>query len=314
MFQFPQMKSQYMYTTNCSKDEESLCKLEIKCLFNLILEGKYFISHTYVDPSRSPFIKKCISIMYRGKGLEDIITQILLNKLQSEKYKVTYINLELLELGFHKRRDIEREIGLNILGEYELDDPKINFGITKLNDEWIFGELESNDSNWLSHNKKPFSYSNALKVNVSRAVVNIAMGNNLNYKVIDPCCGIGTVLIEALSMGIDIIGYEINPSIGYNAIRNLNYFGYENIITIGDMTAIKDTFDIVIIDLPYGIFTQITAKEQLDIIESSRRIAKKLVLITFEDMETQIEASGFKIEDRCTISKGNFIRYVSICI
>ena len=167
---------------------------------------------------------------------------------------------------------------------------------------------------WLSHNKKPFSYSNALKVNVSRAVVNIAIGNNLNYKVIDPCCGIGTVLIEALSMGIDIIGYEINPSIGYNAIRNLNYFGYENIITIGDMTSIEDIYDIAIIDLPYGIFTQITAQEQLDIILSGRRIAKKLILITFEDMETQIKACGFNIEDRCTISKGNFIRHISICI
>lgn len=304
----------YLYTTNYSKDEESLCKLEIKCLFNLILDGKYFISDTYIDPSRSPFIKKCISIMYTVKTLKDIIDEILLAKLHSEKYKVTYINVQGEELGFHNRRDIEREIGLNILGEYELDDPKTNFGITKLNDKWIFGELESNDSTWLSHNKKPFSYSNALKVNVSRAVVNIAIGNNLNYKVIDPCCGIGTVLIEALSMGIDIIGYEINPSIGYNAIRNLNYFGYENIITIGDMTVIEDVYDIAIIDLPYGIFTQITAQEQLDIILSGRRIARKLILITFEDMETQIKACGFNIKDRCTISKGNFIRHISICI
>lgn len=314
MFQFPQIKNQYLYTTNYSKDEESLCKLEIKCMFNLILEEKHFISDTYIDPSRSPFIKNCISIMYTGKTMKDIINQILIDKLLSEQYKVTYINVDVEDLGFHERRNIEREIGLNILGEYELHHPKINFGITKLNNKWIFGELESNDSEWLSHNKKPFSYSNALKVSVSRAVVNIAIGKAINPKVIDPCCGIGTVLIEALSMGIDIKGYEINPSIGYNAIRNLNYFGYENIITIGDMTAIEDIFDIAIIDLPYGIFTQITAQEQLNIILSARRIAKKLILITFEDMEAQIKDSGFNIQDRCTISKGNFVRYISICV
>jgi tRNA (guanine10-N2)-dimethyltransferase len=314
MIQFPQIKNQYLYTTNYSKDEESLCKLEIKCLFGLILEEKHFISDTYVDPSRSPFIKNCITIMYMGETMQDIIVHIVSDKLLSEKYKVTFINSDGETLGFHHRRNIEREVGLNILGEYELENPKINFGITKLNDKWIFGELESNNSQWLSHNKKPFSYSNALKVNVSRALVNIAVGNNLNHKVIDPCCGIGTVLIEALSMGIDIKGYEINPSIGYNAIRNLNYFGYEDIITIGDMTTIEDIFDIAIIDLPYGIFTQISPKEQLAIIESSRRLAKKLILITFEDMETEIKACGFNIEDQCTISKGNFVRHISICI
>ena len=313
MFQFPQIKNKYLYTLNYSKDEESLCKLEIKCLFNLILEEKHFTSDNYINPSRSPFIKKCISIMYKGITLKDIIEQILLDKLDCDKYKVTYVDVDNESLGFHKRRDIEREIGLNILGEYELDEPKISFGITKLNNQWIFGELESNDSKWLTHNKKPFSYSNALKVSVSRALVNIAIGTKENCKVIDPCCGIGTVLIEALSMGVDIIGYEINPSIGYNAIRNLDYFGYENIITIGDMTTIEEIFDIAIIDLPYGIFTQITPEEQLAIILGAGRIAKKLILITFEDMEAQIKAAGFNIEDGCTISKGNFIRYVSIC-
>jgi len=252
--------------------------------------------------------------MYIGEKIEDIIDRIIFDKLYIEEYKVVYINVEEEELGFHERRSIEKAIGLNILGEYNLKDPKISFGITKLKDKWIFGELEVNDSKWLSHNIKPFSYSNALKVNVCRAVVNIATGNNENCKVIDPCCGIGTVLIEALSMGIDIKGYEINPSIGYNAIRNLSYFGYEDIITIGDMTLIEETYDVAIIDLPYGIFTQITAEEQLAIILSARKMAKKLILITFDNMEAEIKACGFNIKDSCTISKGNFVRYVSICI
>ena len=114
-------------------------------------------------------------------------------------------------------------------------------------------ECESNESDWLSHNKKPFSYCNALKVNVSRALVNIAVGNNLTTRVIDPCCGIGTVLIEALSLGIDIKGYELNPYIGENAKRNLEYFGYEDIVTIDNMINIQDKFDVAIVDLPYGL-------------------------------------------------------------
>ncbi|MCA1074919.1 RNA methyltransferase [Clostridium bowmanii] len=313
MFQLPQNDNKYLYTTNYSKDEESLCKMETKCLFNKPLNGKHIFSDIYVDSSRSPYIKKCISIMYTGDTMKQIVDQIVMDKLTSADYKVAYINADDEIMGFHEGRSIEFEIGFNILGEAEMKNPKITFGITKIDNKWVFGEIESNTSDWLFHNKKPFSYSNALKVNVCRALVNIAVGNNLGLSVVDPCCGIGTVLIEAISMGININGYEINPFIGKNAKTNLRYFGYEDIITIGDMHDIKNKYNVAIVDLPYGIFTQITTDEQLAIMDSARRIADKMVIITFDDMEQQITSVGFNIDDRCTVSKGTFIRHIYIC-
>ncbi|WP_298845109.1 TRM11 family methyltransferase, partial [uncultured Clostridium sp.] len=215
--------------------------------------------------------------------------------------------------GFHEGRRIEFEIGFSILGECEMKKPENIFGITKIANIWIFGKCESNNSEWLQRNKKPFSYSNALKVNVCRAIVNIAVGNNLNCSVVDPCCGIGTVLIEAISMKINIKGYEINPLIGKNAKTNLRYFGYEDVITIGDMNNIQNKYDVAIVDLPYGIFTQITADEQLAIMGSARRIASKMVIVTFDDMKEQIRSVGFHIDDRCSVSKGTFQRHIYIC-
>ncbi len=313
MFRLAQKNNMYLYTTNYSKDEESLCKMEIKCLFDKHLNDKHLFSDIYVDPSRSPFIKKCISIMYTGQTIRQVIDQIIMNKLTSENYKVAYINATDEVIGFHEGRSIEFEIGFSILGEAEMKNPEIIFGITKIGDKWIFGECESNTSDWLFHNKKPFSYSNALKVNVCRALVNIAVGNNLTCRVVDPCCGIGTVLIEAISMGIVIKGYEINPFIGKNAKTNLRYFGYEDVITIGDMNDIQNKFNVAIVDLPYGIFTQITPQEQLAIMESTRRIAERMVIITFDEMEKQITSVGFHIDDRCTVSKGTFKRHIYIC-
>ncbi|MBU3143620.1 TRM11 family methyltransferase [Clostridium sp. CF012] len=314
MFQLVQKDNKYLYTTNYSKDEESLCKMEIKCLFNKTLHEKHLFSDIYVDPSRSPFIKKCISIMYSGQTMKQIIDQIVMDKLTSVNYKVAYINATDEITGFHEGRSIEFEVGFNILGEAEMKNPEITFGITKVDNIWVFGECESNTSDWQFHNKKPFSYSNALKVNVCRALVNIAVGTNLGCSVVDPCCGIGTVLIEAISMGINIKGYEINSYIGKNAKTNLRYFGYEeDVITIGDMHDIQNKFNVAIVDLPYGIFTQITTQEQLAIMESTRRIAEKMVIITFEDMEEQITSVGFQIDDRCTVSKGTFKRHIYIC-
>ena len=313
MFQLSQNEKKYLYTTNYSKDEESLCKMEMKCLFNKILIEKHLFSEIYVDPSRSPFIKKCISVMYTGETVEEIIDQIVKDKLTSKDYKVAYFNSNDDNLGFRDGRSIEFQIGFKILGEAEMKDPSIIFGITKVANKWVFGECESNSNEWLFHNRKPFSYSNALKVNVSRALVNIAVGNNIGSNVVDPCCGIGTVIIEAISMQINIKGYEMNSYIAENAKANLRYFGFDDVITTGDMHDIDQKFDVAVVDLPYGIFTKVTSGEQLAIMSTARRIADKMVIITFEDMQQQITSVGFHIDDRCTVSKGTFERHIFIC-
>jgi len=80
------------------------------------------------------------------------------------------------------------------------------------------------------------------------------------------------------------------------------------------MRDIKEKYDAAIIDLPYGLFTPTTLKEQTDIINYSRKIANKLVLITFEDMDEYIKSAGFKIIDSSFVCKGNFKRFVRVCI
>ena len=79
------------------------------------------------------------------------------------------------------------------------------------------------------------------------------------------------------------------------------------------MNTITDKFDAAIIDLPYGLFSSTTLKEQVDIINSARRISNRLVILTFEDMDKHLLSSGFNIVDRCDVSKGKFKRFVTIC-
>ncbi|NMM64072.1 RNA methyltransferase [Clostridium sp. P21] len=303
----------YFYIINFSSDEESLCKMEMKCLFNKVPNVKHFFSYHYIDPSRSPFIKECISIMYTGKSLEDIIHKITTDNLKYEKFKVSYINYGDETVGYENRRNIEYKLGQNIKGEAEMKNPELIFGVTKSNGKWIFGEYKKSEPDWKLHSRKPYSYSNALNSRVARAIVNIAVCNNSNYKVVDPCCGIGTVIIEALSLGINIKGWEINPMIAANAKINLKYLYYKNVITTGTMHDIKDKFDVSIIDLPYGLFSPTTLKEQVDIMKTARKISNKMVIVTFEDMDKHILSAGFDIIDSCSVSKSKFKRYITIC-
>jgi len=303
----------YIYSINYPVFEAELCAMEMKCLFNESPIEKYLFSDYYVDPSRSPFIKDMISIMYDEESLEEIIDKVIKDNLYYEDFKICYIRLEDGDISYKERLRSIREIGLVIAGECEMHNPKVMFGLTKVNGRWIFGKYERNDYEWHIHDKKPCSYSNSLSLRVARALVNIAVNNNLDCKLIDPCCGVGTVVIEALSMGIDVKGYEINKSIAGNAQINLKFFGYENVITYGDMHNIEEKYDVAIIDLPYGLFTATTIEEQTALMKTARRITNKLVIVTFEDMDRHIIEAGFDIADKCCVSKGKFKRYINIC-
>ena len=307
------MRRKYFYSINYPVFEESLCKMEMECFFDIMPSEKYLFSDRYVEPSRSPFIKDMISIIYDEDSFEKIVDNIIKDNLSYDDFKVCYIKIENGDVDYRERLRSIREIGLIINGQSEMHNPKVMIGVTKVHGRWIVGEYERNNYEWHIHDKKPYSYSNSLSLRVARALVNIAVRNNLGCKLIDPCCGVGTVVIEALSMGIEVRGYEINKSIAKNAQKNLEFFGYENVITSGNMHNIEEKYDVAIIDLPYGVFTSTTLNEQTALIKTARRITNKLVIVTFEEMDRYIIEAGFSIANKCHVSKGKFKRYINIC-
>lgn len=306
--------SKYFYFINCSEMEKELCNMEMRSIFRKEPKEKYLFSEKNFDPSRSPFIKLQIKSIYIEKNLEDIIRKIKEDKVSYDDFKVNYIKSEDGDVSYEERLKAVKEIGFVVTGFPDIHNPKIELAITKVKGKWIFGELIKNNFKWQRHNDKPHSYSNAVPLRMARALVNIAVGDNRDLTLVDPCCGVGTVVIEALDLGINVKGYEISKPIACNARNNIEFLGYNReIITSGDMHNINEVFDVAIVDIPYGLFSPVTLKEQVDIINTSRRIARKLVIITFEDMDNLITSAGFKILEKCYMTKGNMIRQISIC-
>jgi tRNA G10 N-methylase Trm11 len=82
------------------------------------------------------------------------------------------------------------------------------------------------------------------------------------------------VVIEALDLGVNVKGYELNELIAENAQRNLEFFGFDNVIEQKDMHTIEEKFDVAIIDMPYGIFTPTTTEKQNELIKSVAKFAR----------------------------------------
>ncbi len=270
-----------------------------------------------VLPSRSPFIKERIEVMYEGNYLSQILEQVEAIQLNGATFKVIFNKINDLnpsdKIEYDDRRSIERDLGLHIDGEADVNHPDLTFGIIPLGGRWYFGKYLKNEAIWLHHMKKPRNYSIALGTRLARAAVNIAIPKPEGISAIDPCCGIGTVVIEALSMDINMVGRDINPHIIQGARANTAHFGYDTELVLGDIGDVHATYDVAIIDMPYNLFSSTTPEEQLSLLQHTRRFAKRVVIITIETIDDMIVEAGFIIKDRGVAKKRAFSRQIIVC-
>ncbi|WP_257474964.1 RsmD family RNA methyltransferase [Bacillus sp. MCCB 382] len=304
----------YLYTYSWEPNEASLCALERRILFGEDSESSILESSIEIDPSRSPFIRERLEIICEAGEFDELLNHI--HQLEAvDGFKVVFVqNPDAEKVGFKKLRKIEKEVGLHLKGEAELVEPHIWYGIIQAHDRWVFGKYVRNEAVWLHHVKKPHSYSTALSTRVARAVVNIAAPETSGVKMIDPCCGIGTVLVEALSMGIDIVGSDRNPLILDGVRENIAHFGFEGDVSLRDINDVTGSYDVAVIDLPYNLCSVISDDEQLEMLRSARRFADKVVIVTLEDVDANVAKAGFDIIDRCEVSKGRFVRQILVCV
>jgi len=307
----------FIYTYAYTGDEESLCHLEMRSFFEKDTQAKILKSSIEINPSRSPFMKERIQVIFDGDELSDILKQVEDVNMLDSTFKVIFVKINDLaateKVEYQQKREIERKIGLIIEGEADVHHPDITFGLVPFEGRWYFGKYLKNEAVWLHHLKKPREYSTALSTRVARAVANIAVPNPEGVRAIDPCCGIGTVLVEALSMGIDIVGRDINPLVVLGSRENIAHFGLSGDVDLGPIAEVTSNYDSTIIDMPYNLYTHATPEDQLSILKHARPFSKKLVVVTIETIDHMIEEAGFHIIDRCVAKKGIFSREVLVC-
>ena len=308
---------QYIYTYVQHEDERDLALLEQRAFFGTCNGENVVFSSVCVDPSRSPFMRERIELLESATSIEELAKKMTTYSAGTKTFRVQCVNDiafgETAKLSHSERRNVEREIALVIDGEPDLKEPELLYGLLFYNDEWHIGYYTKSTSVWLSHVQKPQSYSTALSTRVARTIANIAAPVVENVRIIDPCCGIGTVIVEALSMGMNIVGRDISPFVCMGARKNIAHFGYETTITKGPIQEVDEHYDVAIIDLPYNLFTSASREDQLDIINHAHRIADKVVIVTIENIDDLVCEVGMEIVDRGIARKQSFEREILVC-
>ena len=307
----------YLYSFAWRNDEYELSRLEMRTFFNFDVKENVLISERKIKPSRSPYMRTRLDIWHEADSIEQLAELAQSITLGKQTFKIHCLNNseDAIEpkLSRTVRNDWMRKIAYAIPAEADLEHPDMTLGLIQYEERFYLGELFYGETVWLHHMQKPEMYSTALSTKDARAIVNIAAPFPEGLKIIDPCCGIGTVLVEAMSMGIAIEGRDVNKRVVWGSRINLKHFGFEPNVEIGPIEEADEGYDVAIIDMPYNLFTHISKDLQQSIITNASRIAKRVIIVTIETMDHMIDQAGLSIIDRAVLKKGKFERQVLVC-
>ncbi|MBN2730096.1 MAG: hypothetical protein JXR53_12800 [Bacteroidales bacterium] len=306
----------YLYSFNYGYHHSDLCKLESRQLFDKEEKNKLLFSNIKVDPSISPFIKKRFDIISSSENYSELLKTIKKENIRVDGFKVEYLILDGDSTEYAERLSKIRDIGYCINAVPDYYTPSIYYSLCYYKNIWYFGILIKQKTDWFKHKKKPYSFSNSISIYIAKTLVNIASKGNKTTQILDACCGAGTVILEGCNSGFNIEGCDNNLKVYQHTIDNLSYYNYTANVYLTDIKDHKKKYDSAIIDLPYNLYSQTNDILISNIIESTAKLAARIVIVSIENIETIIKKSGLKISDFCTVEKRgkiNFTRNIWVC-
>ncbi|MFT6963233.1 MAG: tRNA G10 N-methylase Trm11 [Flammeovirgaceae bacterium] len=310
----------YLYTFNYDYHHSDLCKLESRQVFGEEEMNKLLFSNLEIDPSISPFIKNRLELISSSADYSEFLQNIEDKNIHIEGFKIEYLIWENDVTDFAERREKMKDIGYRIEGNPNFDTPSITYAVCKIENIWYFGVLAKQDVGWYHHKQKPCSFSNSIGMTIGKSLVGIASKGDKSNRLLDACCGVGTILLEACFAGFSIEGCDINPNACKHTEANLAYYSYSANVYCSDIKelgkSLDKQYDAVIIDLPYNLYSYSNDEIVLNIIESTAKLAPRIVIVSISDIENLIKKAGLEISDFGTVEKrgkSKFTRKIWVC-
>ena len=301
---------QYLYLTAISDLDAEIINAECLALTGSA-PNRYGIamSPTRVDVSRGAYLRSCTELLFEGGSVSEICAKIRAAGLYADDFRVSVVKLPR-HLKVNSLQ-IAHKVGAEIGGLPDLDMPRVTF-LTVVTDEKIwFGKLISeSDGRWLAHNNRPHVTSSSLPTRLARAIVNLIAAPGDRF--LDPCCGTGTIILEAAQMGLKAVGYDINVRMVGATRKNLRHYGLHADVHLGDARHICGRFDAVATDFPYGIGLAKNATAEREILTRIRQLAPRAALVHTRDLSDELANLGYRIDSIVPARKHTMVRRIFI--
>lgn len=250
---------------------------------------------------------KTLNIQLNGFLKDHIITQHKDVSLIVKKIGQTMHPITRQKLFITIKDMLEKKIGQKLT----FKNPKLTYVCILTLNTFILGFLVKTSArkDVLKRGPKyrPYNHPATLPSDLSRAMVNIAHLKQQDT-LLDPFCGVGTVVIEGCTSDVYSVGMDIDKKMIFKALKNAEYFNCRNYSFILGNTLkmpIKGSKNLAIVtDPPYGraASTKGTKIYQLysDFLENASSILRKdrfLVFISphYLPISKILEKNDFKV-------------------
>lgn len=294
---------------NCLDPEVELAAAEAWAFTGYEMQGRVVYAPQAVDISRSAYLRHCVSIEAQGQTLEALLQDCRDQGVAYDRFKISMVRPP--PRVKEPSNSTVLQAANAVTGRPDLTAPQVRLAVVATADDWILGRIISRGLNqWLEGMNRPIHFSSALPQRFSRALVNLVAspGDTL----IDPCCGIGTPLIEALNAGVVAFGADHNPKMLRGLSENLRALGLPLRLYRGDARQLAGHFDAAVLDLPYGRNLILGQTLWRDILCALHQAVKRAALVSVQPLEEVLAKTGFEMVRSLQVPKGQLVRRVYV--
>ncbi len=251
------------------------------------------VSPHEVDAGRSAHLTHGAELLWRGGRIEDLYALLEREPIQAERFLIEAVKFP--RRGGPDRQTLCGEIGLRFEGRPDLDNPATRFLLVMEKGEFLFGRVTSrNTTDWRPRVHKPFSFSASLGPRLARAAVNmVARPGDV---IVDPCCGSGTIVIEAETIGVRAMGFDRAPEMPGRARENARALCVDALFGVADVRTLRGEFDAVVTNLPYDMMIRVPDGFYAEALTSIRDLAPRAAFYASDDLTADAESVGLTVE------------------
>ena len=292
-------------------DGNELIAAESLALYNALPDSDGFTVCDHVaNVPRSAYSKLGGEILCRAATSDQLVHEIDHLTLAAENFRVEVIKAQG-GVSINSQKLIV-DIADVIDGVPKLRHPSETYVVISRKSEWVFGRLSAlPDHSWAKHAAKPYRTSSSLPARFARSIVNLVTRPGLH--LINPCCGTGSIALEACHIGAHVSGADCNWKMVQMSRKNTAHFGYSADYAHSDIQNWAIKGDVLVTDLPYDRNCKTTESNVRGIIEASVGIAPRAVFVAEVDLRPWILDAGYQSAQRYRVPKSdNFTRHVFV--
>lgn len=299
----------FVYVAAFTPEEAEVAALELTCMAGAAMDGRLAEARVGCDVSPAAYTRVCVEVLARGEGLEEVVGAVEELGLDADGFAIEVLSVP--PRPNFSTRQAAVALADRIRGRPNLSQPRVRFALVAREGLWLFGRVVSRARrDWHDPAQRPHHFSIALPVRLARALVNMvaAPGDTL----LDPACGLGTVLIEAERVGAVVQGFDINPKHVAMARDNLEQVGCCARVEVADARALRGQWDAAVIDLPYGHSSIADDQLYADMVGNVARCVGRMVVVTGEDRTELWRGLGLRVLGLARVAGAGVVRHVHL--